>query len=393
MDNLTHSLVGLTTAKAGLERLSPFATTVCILAANSPDVDVVVGLFSDRWTLLKHHRGITHSIIGTLALGILVPIVFYLLERAISHFRKRSSKIRLGGLLIASLITAATHPIMDWTNNYGVRPFLPWSGRWFYGDLVFVVDPYIWLILGGAAFMLTSNQRFKVVGWSLFALAITALILFGPGRAAAGASLGLIRVVWLTGAVLFVLARVLKFNERFGSRVAVSALAFVVLYWGGLSVAHSFALQSTSKYTSLFVNPQNELVLKTAAMPTLGDPRLWVCVVETNQAIYRYSTKVGSLEPFYFAYWMVDDPYRMENNPAVQRFPKPTGADQKLVERASQDRRAQILQGFARFPVAEVAGEDCLTQTLVQFADVRYTEPGAARGSFSVNVPVDCPAR
>ncbi len=46
MDPFTHTLVGLTAAKAGLERLSPLATTVCMLAANSPDSDVVVGFVS-----------------------------------------------------------------------------------------------------------------------------------------------------------------------------------------------------------------------------------------------------------------------------------------------------------------------------------------------------------
>ena len=41
MDNLTHTLVGLAAAKAGLERLSLGATAVCLVAANSPDVDIV----------------------------------------------------------------------------------------------------------------------------------------------------------------------------------------------------------------------------------------------------------------------------------------------------------------------------------------------------------------
>ncbi len=49
--------------------------------------------------------------------------------------------------------------------------------------------------------------------------------------------------------------------------------------------------------------------------------------------------------------------------------------------------------GFARFPVVEVVGEDCVTQTLVQFADLRYTEPGRDRGTFSLEVPVDCPIK
>src|SRR5918998_1153671 len=66
MDNLTHSLVGLVAAKAGLERLSPGATAVCVLAANAPDADILAAL-GGKWFYLHHHRGITHSIVGTLA--------------------------------------------------------------------------------------------------------------------------------------------------------------------------------------------------------------------------------------------------------------------------------------------------------------------------------------
>jgi len=256
MDNLAHSLVGLTAAKAGLGRLSPFATTVCILAANSPDADVAVGFFADRWTLLKHHRGITHSIVGTLTLAIVLPVLFYLIERGVSHFFKRESRIRLRGLVIASLITTATHPILDWTNNYGIRPYLPWDRHWVYGDLTFVVDPYLWLIVGGAAFLLTSNRRFKIAGWLLLGLAVTVLIFFGSGqRAGAGASLGPVRVIWLSGILLFGLGRLLRFNERFGRRIAMAALALVVLYWGGLALAHHFALQSATMQTALMACP------------------------------------------------------------------------------------------------------------------------------------------
>src|SRR5947208_3265568 len=68
MDNLAHSLVGLTSAKAGLERLSPYATTICVISANAADADFVSLLFGDRWTLLQHHRGITHSVVVRIAL-------------------------------------------------------------------------------------------------------------------------------------------------------------------------------------------------------------------------------------------------------------------------------------------------------------------------------------
>src|SRR5262249_52844081 len=126
MDPFTHSLVGLTAAKAGLERLSPLATTVCVVAANSPDSDIVVDLTTDRWNYLHHHRGITHSIVGVVALALVVPTIVWLAERGWSLLRKQKAKSRYRGLLLASAIATATHPLMDWTNNYGVRPLLPW---------------------------------------------------------------------------------------------------------------------------------------------------------------------------------------------------------------------------------------------------------------------------
>lgn len=162
MENLAHSLVGLATAKAGLERLSPGATALCIVAANAPDADVVTTLWG-RWVYLHHHRGITHSIIGTLALGLMLPLLFYGGERIIALLRGKPPSFKLRGLLIASLATIATHPVLDWTNNYGVRPLLPWSGRWYYGDLVFIVDPWIWMVLGGACFLLTSRGGGELV--------------------------------------------------------------------------------------------------------------------------------------------------------------------------------------------------------------------------------------
>jgi hypothetical protein len=158
-------------------------------------------------------------------------------------------------------------------------------------------------------------------------------------------------------------------------------------------VAHYRAYQKAVANASHIVWPTNETVIKVAAMPTLGDPRRWLCVAETDRAVYRYYVKLGDSLSSVHPAWPVDDPYRMGSMPSVERFSIPAGPAEKLVEVAAQDRRAQILLGFARFPVARVADENCLNQTLVQFADVRYTEPGAARGNFSLNVPVDCPAR
>ncbi len=65
-----------------------------------------------------------------------------------------------------SLIATATHPFLDWLNNYGMRSLLPFDSRWFYGDLLYIVDPFMWLFLGGASFLLTAEPSFKSsFGW------------------------------------------------------------------------------------------------------------------------------------------------------------------------------------------------------------------------------------
>lgn len=380
MDNLTHSLVGLASAKAGLERLSPYATTVCVVSANVADADFITLFFGDRWTLLHYHRGITHSIVGTIAIGFLIPLTAFAIERLIVKVRKRRPRIRLRGLLIASFIAAVTHPLMDWTNNYGVRPLLPWSGRWFYGDLVFIVDPYVWLVLGGVVFLLTSNSKLKTLGWSVLGLGIMALIgLAGWLSGSNGASLRIAFTVWIVVFVLLATLRAFGPQKIPARWPAIAALTLLVVYWGGLAYAHRLAFANTLTVVNQMTTVKGEHLIRVVAMPTVATPFLWQSVAETDIAMYRLRIDISRQ-------------YDSSRTTAVNRYEKPTGQNAQLVSLAERDRRAQILLGFARFPIARVEAESCAGQALVQFADLRYTEPGASRGNFSVNIPVDCPA-
>jgi inner membrane protein len=391
MDPFTHSLVGLTAAKAGLDRLSPWATTVCVLAANSPDSDIIVGLTTDRWNYLHHHRGITHSIVGVVALAIIVPSLVYFGACVVAAIRKRPTELRYRGLLIASAITTATHPLMDWTNNYGVRPFLPWSARWFYGDLVFIVDPYIWLTVGGAAFLAASNRWAKIAGWSLIATVLIIASFVAASRPGVGVmSLQTVRIVLPAGILVLALIKWLRLAKNHERKIAAAALCAIALYWGGLALVHRSAYKEAAQVVDAIAATSNERVLRVAAMPTLANPFRWACVAETDRAIYRYSIKLGDATK---APARVVDGYLATEPGAVERFEKPDIRDAALISQASQDRRAEILLGFARFPVARVQDEDCVSQTLVQFADLRYTEPGAGRGTFSLNVPVECASK
>jgi membrane-bound metal-dependent hydrolase YbcI (DUF457 family) len=381
MDNLTHSLVGLTSAKAGLGRLSPYATAVCIASANAADLDFISLFFGDRWTLLQNHRGITHSIVGTVAISVLVPTLFFAFEKIVARLRGRSPRIRFRGLLTASMITAATHPVMDWTNNYGVRPLLPWNGRWFYADWVFIVDPYIWLVLGGAAFLLTATTRFKTSAWAVLGSFVTALILLAARQQTMdGGALSVAGAAWVAGILFLIALRVFGAEKRARQSTAIAALALVAIYWGGLALVHRAAHANTLAIAGDVANRHGEKFIRAATMPMLATPLRWQAVAETDRAIYRFSVGVKSQGTVA----RVDE---------VDRFEKPTGQAAEIVALAEGDRRAQVLLGFARFPLAKVADTNCTGRTLVQIADLRYTEPGAARGNFAVNIPVDCPAR
>ena len=47
---------------------------------------------------------------------------------------------------VLGYIGVLSHVAMDWLNTYGVRLLMPLSPQWFYGDAVFIVDPWLWLM-------------------------------------------------------------------------------------------------------------------------------------------------------------------------------------------------------------------------------------------------------
>src|SRR6266540_2463139 len=291
MDNLTHSLIGLAAAKAGLERLSPGATTLCVLAANSPDADIVALIFGGRWVFLQHHRGISHSIAGALALALALPPIFC-----------------LGGLLLAG-----------------------------------------W------------RKRRQIVGPA------------GPGLMTNEI---LLRLLWIVALILLVSLYRRDIGGRAGAKIAIAALATVTIYCSGLAVTHVVALRRAKLQAVTIASQNTERVIKIAAMPTVANPTEWTCVMETDRATYRFNLSLLQTAP---------------GDLNVVRYEKPQGLVAEAVAEAAHDNRSQVFLGFARFPVVQVVGEDCLTQTLVHFADLRYTEPGRSRGTFSLDVPVECP--
>ena len=371
MDNLTHSLVGLTAAKAGLEKLSPGATLLCLVAANAPDGDILVLPFGDRWTYLHHHRGITHSIVGVICIALFLPLLFYAVDWLWSRFRNQPPQVNLKGLLLVSFIVSATHPLLDFTNNYGIRPFLPWDPKWVYGDFVFIVDPYLWLILGGACFLLSAKTMTGKIVWGVVAAIITFLLVFSQ-RSSSLPNIRVIALIWIVGLLALIVLFVKGAGRRWGRKIAFVAFALMLCHWGFLAFQHSRAVARANEEAARFVSPNGERVLRLAAMPTLANPFRWDCAFETDQATYRFNFGLSDEAP--------------PGN--VIRYSKPPpGLTDKVVEQ----RPGRIFLGFARFPVMRLEDPGCTSRTLVQLADLRYTEPGSSRGTFALELPIDCP--
>lgn len=145
MDNGTHTLCGLVLARAGGERLGPLATPTLVIASNLPDGDVVGALWGGRPWYLCHHRGLTHALIGLAVEAVLLGLVMTWLGRRLPE------RPRARNLVAAAAIGLLSHLALDGLNTYGVRPWLPFDPTWYYGDTAFIVDPWLWLILGAAA--------------------------------------------------------------------------------------------------------------------------------------------------------------------------------------------------------------------------------------------------
>lgn len=143
MDNLTHSLVGAVMGRMGLMRLSPRAMPAIIIAANLPDIDSFVALAFGRDPLAVH-RGFTHGLGGLVTMPFLAVAIIWSCEKLRPG---KEGPLNLGGLILASFLAVLSHPLLDFATGYGTRLLEPFSHRWFYGDTLFIVDPWIWIML------------------------------------------------------------------------------------------------------------------------------------------------------------------------------------------------------------------------------------------------------
>jgi inner membrane protein len=127
---------------------------------------------------LAFRRGWTHGILALVLWPFALTGAMLLVHRGFGRARRASPPSGLvpGQLLFLSSVAILSHPILDTLNTYGMRWLMPFSGRWFYGDTLFIVDPWLWLALG-LGVMLSRPRRgntrpARVALWLSFAYVV-----------------------------------------------------------------------------------------------------------------------------------------------------------------------------------------------------------------------------
>lgn len=163
MDILTHGLIGATLSGLFLKRVDPTVATVTLITSSViPDIDYVVR-FWGMTSYLKHHRGITHSILGVLILCLILAAVVKAFSRSTSYWT----------ILLLCFVGSFVHLFFDLTNAYGTQILLPFSKHRYHWDWLMLIDlPIFFLLLVGL-----------IISWIkrpyAFQLAATVLVIIG----------------------------------------------------------------------------------------------------------------------------------------------------------------------------------------------------------------------
>lgn len=331
MEPVTHFLTGACLGRSGFNRKTAYATLAMVLAAEAPDVDILWG-FQGPVTELQRHRGITHTLIFAPVMALAVTAFIWLLDR----LRKTPPPIpiRWVWIWLCALIADLSHLPLDFSNNYGLRPFLPFSYQWHAWSIVFIFDPWIFSAL-------------------LLALVIPSL-------------LGLVdREIGIR-------------KQRFRGRGwAIAALVFVLGWWGLRSYEHNRAIDlvENGEYT-------REPLLRVAAEPTMWSPFTWRVLMETPNVYQR--AEVDTLTGQVTTNGYSDVIYKPKATPAV------TAAERSYL--------GQVYLDWSNWPLVEDRGAvqapggfvpDANWHT-VEFQDLRfgYTPNAGDRTDAPPNPPL-----
>lgn len=175
MDNITHSFFGAALGQTGLKKKSGLGMAALIIGANIPDIDATCTFFGTQSLAMR--RGLTHGPLGLLILPLLLTGALILFDRWQARRGTRPAErlpLHKGWLLALCYLGALSHPALDWMNSYGIRLLEPFSSRWYYGDVLFIIDLVLWIVLIGGYFWSRRAEKKHVGNWHRRGVAVVA---------------------------------------------------------------------------------------------------------------------------------------------------------------------------------------------------------------------------
>jgi inner membrane protein len=289
LEPITHFLTGACLGRAGFNRKTAWATATMTLAAEAPDLDVL-GSFRGRVFAFAHHRGFTHSFLGLCLVSAVVVGLMYLVWRLRGR-RTNDPNLppRWGLLFVFAYLAGLSHILLDFTNNYGIRPFWPFWEKWYAWDIVFIVEPVLLLVL-----------TLGLVVPSLFSLI--------------NQEIGL------------------RQKSPRGRLAAITALCAMALVWAVRDYEHRRALNALQARSYEQTEP-----IRLGAFPTYLDPFAWHGVVETQN--FFVIAEVNSLTPEVDPHGNMEIRYKPEETPVTLA--------------AKQSYLGRVYLDWAKFPVTE----------------------------------------
>ncbi len=299
MDNLSHGLVGMAAGEL-IHRCLPLEAhdqaqsprrrlllVTGLLSASFPDLDLVLTpLLPPPLGYLLHHRGHTHTFLYLLPQALLLVALIALLWPAARRLLLASRTAMLGFFLSLSA-GLVLHILMDYLNSYGIHPFYPFDPRWYYGDMVFIIEPVFWVAFGMPLMMRIRRLWLRLAWMAVLAAALVYFTLQGF------LLLHSLLVLLVMGAVLALVQQRAGARSVAGILAGVAAsLAFIVTQ----ALATSEARQVlTEQLESLESGTQ---VLDAALTPFPTNPVCWMFAsVERAGESYQARRGVLSLAP------------------------------------------------------------------------------------------------
>jgi inner membrane protein len=302
MENVTHSLIGVALGEGVLqlrrmrgksaEPISPALRAgvlwAAVLGSNLPDSDILLKPFVGGGSLgsLLHHRGFTHTVALSLPLAAVAALAGLWVARARTLVSVAGEGVGASTaqppwrlLWMVAWLGVLGHLCADGWNDYGVHPFWPVDNRWYYGDLIFILEPLLWLSLLPFAFFVAQTRFFKGL---CVVLAVFLLGLCWSGRFMSGGV-----ALWLTGwGVAWVVIQWMSRRLR-----PVAAVLAVIALFEVLGVFGVGRFIARGRITGALPADEKLLVLSTSPAP--GNPFCWR-VIMTSRRGSEYVARVGA---------------------------------------------------------------------------------------------------